>query len=139
MEYPTREQAEAMVQNRCPTMICANCKVNRWCDVDGVKVSKSAGEAFLAMHTDIDELRVALKVADINLRNAKDLIKRLTAWAIEDINIEVWDDVVTSEELRKITEMLAEAEAMTAESSETVTSAAVTLGECQAEWMADPD
>jgi len=75
--YPTREQAEAMVQNRCPTMICANCKVNRWCDVDGVKVSKSAGEAFLAMHDDLDALRVGLKVADINLRNAHDMVRRL--------------------------------------------------------------
>jgi len=75
--YPTREQAEAMVQNRCPTMICANCKVNRWCGADGVKVSKSAGEALLAMHDDLDALRVGLKVADINLRNAHDMVRRL--------------------------------------------------------------
>jgi hypothetical protein len=55
--YPTREQAEAMVQNRCPTMICANCKVNRWCGEDGVKVSKSAGESFLAMHDELTKAR----------------------------------------------------------------------------------
>jgi len=77
------------------------------------------------------------------LTQAKDLIARMAKHLkAERCN---WSCIVYANKPRvscdgcKTHKMLAEAEAMTAESSETVTSAAVTIGECQAEWMADPD
>jgi len=170
--YPTREQAQAMVN--CDAFTdCKKCPADPVCLMH--TKTGTTGTVLLAMHTDIEceKTRSAVyfsagQALEKQLAEARDLVRRMAEY--------IWTSHTTvNRDYRD--KLIAEAKAMTKDderqeneaiangveaarkqgayrnfdlnayrdalekrqSSETVTSAAVTLGECQAEWMADPD
>jgi hypothetical protein len=90
----------------------------------------------MSLREDFASVKALLKIeseannrANDELTRAKDLVRRMVAGL---------DDIMCDE----FAAILDEYDAMIGKPktlSETITSAAVTLGECQAEWMADPD